>query len=32
VLGVISGFNHEFKSIEPQLKFLIPFLIDELTP
>jgi hypothetical protein len=31
VLGVISGFEHEFKSIEPQLKHLVPFLLEELT-
>lgn len=28
VLGIISGFEKEFKSIEPQLKYLIPFLLE----
>ena len=31
ILGVISGFEHEFKHIEPQLKHLVPFLLDTLT-
>jgi hypothetical protein len=31
VLGIISGFNSEFKSIDPQLKNLVPYLIEELS-
>ena len=31
VLGVISGFKHEFKAIELQLKQLVPFLVEELS-
>lgn len=31
VIGVISGFKHEFKAIEPQLRTLVPFLLEELS-
>jgi hypothetical protein len=31
VLGLISGFDQTFKSIEPQLKHLVPYLIEELS-
>ena len=31
VLGIISGFKTEFKQLEPQLKQLVPFLIEELS-
>ena len=30
MIGVISGFKHEYKAIEPQLKHLVPFFLDEL--
>jgi hypothetical protein len=30
-LGVISGFTSDFKSIEPQMQSIVPFLIEELS-
>jgi hypothetical protein len=31
VLGVVSGFKSNFKSVEPMLKSLVPALVEELS-